>query len=130
MNRRVFQRCLPGLLVLLSTCLRSSACSSGSPSITALGGDINSTYAPTGLNAAGEVTGYYYGDLPPHAFRYHGGAVTDLGTLGGVISQGFAINSSGQVVGASYTGGNLQLNGFLYTGNNLLNLGVQPFAAG
>lgn len=124
MNRRMFQRCLPGFLVLLSTCLRSSACSSGSASITELGASGNNTYAATGLNAVGQLTGYYYGALSPHAFIYQGGTMTDLGTLGGVISQGFAINGSGQVVGASYTGGNLQLNGFFYTGGNLLNLGT------
>ena len=39
----------------------------------------------------------------PHAFRWEGGAPTDLGTLGGKISHAYGINASGWVVGQADT---------------------------
>jgi probable HAF family extracellular repeat protein len=62
-----------------------------------------------GINAAGQVTGFSYVTkwTPPnpdphtqwHAFVYSGGVMRDLGTFGGSISSGSAINASGQVAG-------------------------------
>lgn len=62
-----------------------------------------------GINAAGQVTGTSYVTkwTPPnpdphtqwHAFVYSGGVMHDLGTFGGSISSGNAINASGQVAG-------------------------------
>ena len=124
MNRRIFQRCLPVCLMLVSASLRAKACSTGSATITGLGVGDGNTYVVAGLNPTGQLTGYYYGSNPPHGFGYQGNVLTDLGTLGGVISQGFAINSGGQIVGASYTSGNLQLNAFLYSGSGLVDLGT------
>ena len=40
---------------------------------------------------------------PEHAFLYSGGAMTDLGTLGGINSAGTAINATGTVVGSADT---------------------------
>ena len=59
-------------------------------------------------------------DTTQHAFLYtgtpgSGGAMADLGTLGGTYSVGRAINISGQVVGHSKTTGGAQ-HAFLYTG--------------
>ena len=56
------------------------------------------------INDAGEVTGgaTILGDRALHAFSWKNGIMTDLGTLpGDVVSQPQAVNSRGQVVGAS-----------------------------
>ena len=64
----------------------------------------------TGINASGEITGYFYtaghsgfGEAPgiTHAFLWNGTSTQDLGTLGGRSSAGYAINASGQVTGYS-----------------------------
>jgi probable HAF family extracellular repeat protein len=47
--------------------------------------------------------------------------MTDLGTLGGWQSWAYGINSSGQVVGSSYTADN-SLHAFLYSGSTMYDL--------
>lgn len=61
----------------------------------------------TGINYAGQVTGYsYYNSTSDaHAFLYSGGVMTDFGSLGGGISVGAGINNAGQTTGYSYTTG-------------------------
>jgi probable HAF family extracellular repeat protein len=87
------------------------------------GGGYSFGYA---INNAGQVTGYSetpgitFGNHNPHAFRYTGtpgagGAMADLGTLGGPFSYGYGINDAGQVVGEAYTP-TLDLHAFRYTG--------------
>ena len=50
---------------------------------------------------------------PDHAFAWSNGTMTDLGTLGGLDSQGVAINGSGEVVG--YSAGRNTVTCLLYT---------------
>jgi probable HAF family extracellular repeat protein len=75
----------------------------------------------TAINASGQITGESYlgtevqvpcatrHDKPPcfthpgHGFLWSNGAMTDLGTLGGLDSGGNAINDLGEVVGTSNT---------------------------
>ena len=85
------------------------------------GGGTQSLSVATAINALGEITGYSDADdntgrrVGRHAFFCSLGAgMVDLGTLGGSESFGFAINSSGQIVGKSDTTGAGQ-HGFLFT---------------
>jgi probable HAF family extracellular repeat protein len=60
-----------------------------------------------------------------HAFLSapNGGALKDLGTLGGTISHGLAVNTSGQVVGYSRLAGDVGPDSaFLYSGGQMLDL--------
>lgn len=81
-----------------------------------------------GLNASGQVAGYaYFADGSYHAFLYSGGLMSDLGTLGGKESEGFSINSFGQVVGTAAisdlpSGG--PYHAFLYSGGVMSDLGT------
>ena len=59
-----------------------------------------------GLNHRGEVTGTATAPngMSEHAFLFSGGALTDLGTVGGLYSWGNAVDDSGSVVGYSAAG--------------------------
>jgi len=85
-----------------------------------LGGDRTSG---SGLNNAGQVTGYSRtsGNGPFHAFLYRSGQMIDLGTLGGRDSGGLSINEAGQVVGYSDTFTGLPA-AFLYRNGQLRDL--------
>jgi probable HAF family extracellular repeat protein len=95
------------------------------------------------INANGQVTGYSYSSTaiqvtcppqkygqptqcfihPYHAFLYSNGTMTDLGTLGGTYSKGYAINLSGAVVGTAQntkTGG----DSFLWNGKTMVDIGT------
>jgi len=76
-----------------------------------------------GINNNGQITGRattasgYY-----HAFLYSGGAMTDLGNLGGdTFSQAYGINSNGQVVGEAATASGVD-HAFLYNGGAMVDL--------
>ena len=85
-----------------------------------------------GISDNGQVTGRgFFGSTYWHAFLYSGGTVKDLGTLGGLTSYGYAVNSSGQVVGVASVGGYdaafLYSGGTMYTLNSLVVSGLNGF---
>ena len=77
-----------------------------------------------GINNNGDITGDMIVGGVQHAFVLSISALTDLGTLGGSLSLGYAINASGQVVGESETPGDLTFHAFLYHGGVMTDLGT------
>jgi probable HAF family extracellular repeat protein len=78
-----------------------------------------------GLNQAGQVAGFFYvaGVQPPHAFFYDHGALTDLGTFGGTVSEALGINNAGQIAGeAALADG--QMHPFIYAAGSVSDLGT------
>ncbi|HEX8918978.1 MAG TPA: hypothetical protein VF898_10780 [Chloroflexota bacterium] len=93
------------------------------------------------INANGQVTGYSYSsqefqvtcppqkygqpkqcfEHPYHAFLYSNGTMTDLGTLGGHFSKGYAINASGEIVGQADT--KTVGDAFLWNGMSMADIG-------
>ncbi len=82
----------------------------------------------TGINASGQVVGFSdLADGTSHAFLYSGGAMQDLGTLGGPPSNGssaWGINNSGQVAGSSSLTAVVYVHAFLYSGGAMHDLGT------
>jgi probable HAF family extracellular repeat protein len=95
------------------------------------------------INATGQVTGYSYSSTafqvtcppqkygqpkqcvehPYHAFLYSNGTMTDLGTLGGHFSRGYAINASGAVAGTADTKSGPG-DSFLWNGKTMADIGT------
>ncbi|MBS0380715.1 MAG: hypothetical protein JSS29_19720 [Proteobacteria bacterium] len=78
----------------------------------------------TGINATGQITGYSFGCPSGHeAFVYSNGSMRDVGNFGGASgSEGHAINSSGQVTGASFLPSDAAEHAFLFSDASLLDL--------
>jgi probable HAF family extracellular repeat protein len=76
-----------------------------------------------GINDTGDVVG---ASAAPtgflHAFVWSGGAMQDLGTLGGSSSSAYGINSSGKIVGYSYIPESENSHAFLWMAGGLLDL--------
>jgi probable HAF family extracellular repeat protein len=66
---------------------------------------------------------------PEHAYLYSNGSMSDLGTLGGISSEGRAVNLSGQVAGWSQTNNNNNIDAFVTSGKKTIDLGaLAPFS--
>ncbi|HEX8202689.1 MAG TPA: PEP-CTERM sorting domain-containing protein, partial [Isosphaeraceae bacterium] len=65
-----------------------------------------------------------------HAFLWAGGAMQDLGTLGGAASQARAINAAGQVVGWSHRADGTSPHAFLSRAGVMIDLGTLPGFSG
>ena len=122
---------LPSLAISISALLllrasNSSACETGSATITTLSSIPGAGYQVFWMNPSGELTGFFFvaGDHPSHAFLFGRGTLTDLGTLGGTTSEGHWINSSGQVVGKSALPGDSQSHAFLQSNGSMIDLGT------
>ncbi len=89
-------------------------------------GGIYTRGTAKGINDSGQIIGYSYpaSGGGGHAFLYSDSTITDLGTLGGTMSQANGINNSGQVVGMSYLAGAQGYHAFLYSGSTMTDLGT------
>lgn len=89
-----------------------------------LGGTVSDAY---GINENGQVTGFsYLANSIPHAFLWTLGGTNgpasnpqmrDLGTLGGSMSVGCALNDGGQVAGYANPAGSAAVRAFLWSSN-------------
>ncbi|HTL59197.1 MAG TPA: HYR domain-containing protein [Candidatus Limnocylindrales bacterium] len=121
--RNLSHLCFVAILVLAA--IDSRACGTGTTTITNLPALNLGGYQVYALNPKGELTGFFYDATHgPHAFIYETGALADLGTLGGAMSFGYAMNSAGQVAGQADLGTSSQSHAFLYTGGSLTDLGT------
>ncbi|HTL58482.1 MAG TPA: PKD domain-containing protein [Candidatus Limnocylindrales bacterium] len=113
------------LPILVAAGRTAEGCGNDAATITNLPPAQLGGYQVYALNPSGQLTGFFYNSSHgAHAFIYSAGAITDLGTLGGNVSIGYAMNSAGTVVGqADLASGT---HAFLYNGgvlNDLKTLG-------
>ena len=90
-------------------------------------------YSATAFNSNAQVTGYATIDGTSHAVLCSGGTLTDLGVPSGyILSNGFDINSSGQVVGNAATSTNSDgiQHAFLFDHGSMTDLGTLPGGSG
>lgn len=70
---------------------------------------------PNGINARGDIVGYYENDFPgPHGFLDRGGAYAAINVPGASYTYALGINDSGQIAGFYYASNHV--HGFLYSG--------------
>jgi probable HAF family extracellular repeat protein len=101
---------------------------SSGQTITDLGTLGGTTSSATAINNSGEIVGSStLANGLTHAFLYAAGKMMDLGTLPGLQnSYASGINSSGQVVGWSWSGTGATQAAFLYSNGQMINLGTTP----
>src|ERR1051326_830487 len=124
---------LVGLVTAISLNKSFASCGQSSPTITNLPASDAHTYQVNGLNTGGQLVGFFNanGDFASHAFLFNG-QVLDLGTLGGSISEGLAINNLGHVVGDSQLSQeDPSLHAIFFDGTNMFDLGTLggPFSS-
>jgi probable HAF family extracellular repeat protein len=79
-----------------------------------------------GINGKGHATGSFENPsgTAEHPFLYNGTSLRDLGTLGGALAAGNAINASDAVVGSSLTSTPNTFHPFLWRGGTMRDLGT------
>ncbi len=82
-------------------------------------------FSVTALNSNGQVAGFFFdSEFSQRAFFWNNGVAQDLGTLGGSMSAGYALNNPGQVAGVASTTGDGEFHAFASVGNSLFDLGT------
>lgn len=82
----------------------------------------------TSVNSDGEAVGMaMVNSTNYHAFLYSGGVMTDIGTLGGTVSEATSINDAGMIAGHASTDGTSQTHAFLYNGGVMTD--INPFGS-
>ena len=86
--------------------------------------DGNQSHTIFGINASGQLAGYLSTGSGDHAVRWNGATTTNLDSLGGSNSYGFAINVSGQIAGSSDLAGDNSNHAVRWTGTIPTDLGT------
>lgn len=85
--------------------------------------DLGTGVRAYGINVNGDITGCTTASGPTHAFIFSAGTMSDLGTLGGTNSCGYALNKNRQVTGYADTAAGAS-HAFLYDAGAMSDLGT------
>lgn len=82
-------------------------------------------FSLTALNSSGQVAGYFFdSEFAQRAFLWSNGSSVDLGTLGGTMSAGYALNNAGRVAGIASFAGDGEFHACASAGSSLFDLGT------
>jgi len=95
-------------------------------------GSLGGRSFANGINDVGQVVGQadLGNGVDSHAFLYDNGIMTDLGTLGGSQSTGYAIRNDGLILGFSSLAGDEVSHPFLWENGVMTDLGGMPGTTG
>src|SRR5439155_2259976 len=68
----------------------------------------------SGINASGQIVGYYFAGTESHGFLLDQGGYTTFDVPGSIWTYAQGINASGQIVGTYYDAAAYTPHGFLY----------------